>query len=83
VREPETPRPYRVTGYPVVPALFILAALVLLVFSFMDQPRNSIAGAIVILCGVPLHLWFQPRGAQYLRFERGEETKARPELSGG
>jgi APA family basic amino acid/polyamine antiporter len=64
VREPETPRPYRVTGYPVVPALFILAALVLLVFSFMDQPRNSIAGAIVILCGVPLHLWFQHRAAR-------------------
>ena len=64
VREPETPRPYRVTGYPVVPALFILAALVLLVFSFLDQPRNSIAGAIVILCGVPLHIWFQQRGAR-------------------
>ena len=64
VREPETPRPYRVTGYPVVPALFIAAALVLLVFSFMDQPRNSIAGAIVILCGVPLHLWFQRRASK-------------------
>ena len=64
VREPETPRPYRVSGYPVVPALFIAAALVLLVFSFMDQPRNSIAGAIVILCGVPLHLWFQHRAAR-------------------
>jgi APA family basic amino acid/polyamine antiporter len=60
-REPETPRPYKVSGYPVVPALFILAALVLLVFSFMDQPRNSIAGAIVILCGVPLHYLFQRR----------------------
>jgi len=59
VREPDTPRPYRVTGYPVVPAVFILAALVLLVFSFMDQPRNSIAGTVVILCGIPLHYWFQ------------------------
>jgi APA family basic amino acid/polyamine antiporter len=59
IREPNTYRPYRVTGYPVVPALFILAALVLTVFSFMDQPRNSIAGAIVILCGIPLHYLFQ------------------------
>jgi APA family basic amino acid/polyamine antiporter len=61
-REPRANRPYRVTGYPVVPALFILAALVLTVFSFMDQPRNSIAGAIVILCGIPLHYLFQRRG---------------------
>jgi APA family basic amino acid/polyamine antiporter len=59
VREPNAYRPYRVTGYPVVPALFILAALVLLVFSFMDQPRESIVGAIVILCGIPLHFLFQ------------------------
>lgn len=59
VREPDAYRPYRVTGYPVVPALFILAALVLLVFSFMDQPRESIAGAAVILCGVPVHFLFQ------------------------
>ena len=61
VREPDALRPYRVTGYPFVPALFILAALVLLVFSFMDQPRNSIFGAIVIFCGVPLHYLFQRR----------------------
>jgi APA family basic amino acid/polyamine antiporter len=59
VREPDVNRPYRVTGYPIVPALFILAALVLLVFSFMNQPRKSTAGALVILCGVPLHYLFQ------------------------
>jgi len=59
VREPNANRPYRVTGYPVVPALFILAALVLLVFSFMEQPRESTAGALVILCGVPVHYLFQ------------------------
>lgn len=61
VREPNALRPYRVHGYPFVPALFILAALVLLVFSFMDQPRNSIAGAIVILCGVPVYFFTQRR----------------------
>ena len=55
-REPDAIRPYRVTGYPVVPALFILAALVLLVFSFADQPLHSAIGASVILCGFPLHL---------------------------
>lgn len=54
-REPDTPRPYRVTGYPVVPALFILAAIVLLIFSFADQPLNSAIGAAVILCGIPLY----------------------------
>jgi APA family basic amino acid/polyamine antiporter len=63
MREPNANRPYSVTGYPVVPALFILAALVLLVFSFMNQPGESIAGALVILCGVPLHYLFQRNNA--------------------
>jgi APA family basic amino acid/polyamine antiporter len=63
-REPESPRPYRVSGYPFVPALFILAALALLIFSFMDQPRNSAIGAAVILCGIPVHYLFQRQQAQ-------------------
>jgi APA family basic amino acid/polyamine antiporter len=58
VREPDANRPYRVSGYPVVPALFILAATTLLVFSFVNRPHESIEGALVILCGIPLHFLF-------------------------
>lgn len=53
-REPEAVRPYRVNGYPAVPALFILSAVALLLFSFIDAPRTSMAGAAVVLCGIPL-----------------------------
>lgn len=60
-REPETPRPYRVTGYPVVPALFIAAAVLLIAFSFFDQPLNSACGAGVILLGIPIHWMYQRR----------------------
>src|SRR5437588_6391613 len=35
IREPDAPRPYRTWGYPVVPALFIVSAAVLLYFTFM------------------------------------------------
>ena len=52
-------RPYSVWGYPFVPALFIVAALVLLVFSFADQPRNSLIGTAIILIGIPLHYFLQ------------------------
>ncbi len=63
VREPGAARPYRVTGYPVVPALFLLAAAVLLAFSFLNQPRASFAGMLFVLCGVPLHFLLQRRTA--------------------
>ncbi len=57
-REPDTPRPYRTWGYPVVPGLFIAAAAVLLHYTFLDNLRNSIAGTLVILAGVPVYLYF-------------------------
>jgi len=60
-REPDRPRPYSVNGYPVTPILFILAALMIIVFSFATEPRNSIAGAAVILLGVPLYFIMKSR----------------------
>ena len=60
-REPASDRPYSIWGYPVLPALFILAAIVLLVFSFADQPRNSLIGTAIILLGIPLHYLLQRR----------------------
>ena len=56
-----TPRPYSVWGYPALPALFIAAAVVVLVFSVLAQPRNSLAGIAAILLGIPVHLWFRRR----------------------
>lgn len=58
-REPGRPRPYSVNGYPITPALFILSAVVVIIFSFITEPRNSIGGAIVILLGVPLYWWMR------------------------
>ena len=37
---PDLARPYRVWGYPVLPALFVLAAAVLLVYSYAENYRN-------------------------------------------
>lgn len=59
-------RPYSVAGYPVLPALFILAAVVLLIFSFADQPVNSLIGTGVILLGIPLHYLLQAQKRQRL-----------------
>jgi APA family basic amino acid/polyamine antiporter len=60
-REPDLPRPYRAWGYPVVPALFIVAAAVLLYVTFTENLRNSFAGTLVILAGAPVYLYFAAR----------------------
>jgi APA family basic amino acid/polyamine antiporter len=62
-RETDAARPYSIWGYPLLPVLFIVAAAVLLVFSFADQPRNSLIGTGVILLGIPVHYLLQRRRA--------------------
>jgi APA family basic amino acid/polyamine antiporter len=57
-REPDAPRPYRVWGYPGVPMLFVLAAGVLLYYTFADNLRDSALGCLVVLMGVPVFYLF-------------------------
>jgi APA family basic amino acid/polyamine antiporter len=57
-REPDANRPYKTLGYPLVPALFIGTAAVLLYYTFANNLRDSIAGLVVILLGVPVYFWF-------------------------
>ncbi|MFZ0818324.1 MAG: amino acid permease [Candidatus Sulfotelmatobacter sp.] len=58
-RDPLAARPYRVLGYPVVPALFIAVAAVLLYYTFRENWLNSLYGLLVILAGVPVFEWFR------------------------
>ncbi len=57
-REPNAPRPYRTWGYPAVPALFVIAAAVLLYYTFTENIRNSVWGLVVIAAGVPIYGYF-------------------------
>jgi basic amino acid/polyamine antiporter, APA family len=63
-RDPQAPRPYRVLGYPFVPALFIAVASILLYYTFRGDWPNSLYGLLVILAGIPVFWWFRLRRAQ-------------------
>ena len=60
--QPDRPRPYRVWGYPVVPAIFILSTAVLVVSTLIERPVESIAGLGLLLLGVPAY-WYWKRTA--------------------
>ncbi|HEY0796350.1 MAG TPA: APC family permease, partial [Acidisarcina sp.] len=60
-RMPDAVRPYRVWGYPVLPALFVVAAAVLLYYSYAENLKNSLLGTAIILLGVPLYLLFRKK----------------------
>jgi len=57
-RDPGAERPYRMWGYPVVPALFIVMAAALLVYTFLNDWPNSGYGVLVILAGIPVFAYF-------------------------
>lgn len=54
-RRPDLHRPYKTWGYPVTPAIYIGAALVLLSNMILSQPFESLAGLGIILAGVPVY----------------------------
>jgi APA family basic amino acid/polyamine antiporter len=53
---PDAPRPYRVWGYPLLPAIFVLCAAAVLVSSYASNLKGSLMGTALILLGLPV-LW--------------------------
>ena len=60
-RDPAAARPYRVWGYPVVPAIFVAVSAALLYYTFTDNLENSTWGCVAILAGVPVFYFFARR----------------------
>jgi basic amino acid/polyamine antiporter, APA family len=60
-RYPEMARPYRVWGYPVLPAIFVLCSGGVLYSSFVGNMRGSLIGTGLILLGLPLYEWIRRR----------------------
>lgn len=59
---PDAERPFRVPGYPVTPALFVLAACVIVGNTILEQPGQSLVGLGVVFLGVPAYLvWTRRR----------------------
>jgi basic amino acid/polyamine antiporter, APA family len=53
---PDTPRPYKAFGYPVIPLLYILGASLVLVCLFAYRPASTWPGLLIVLAGVPIYL---------------------------
>jgi APA family basic amino acid/polyamine antiporter len=57
-KQPEADRPYKAFGYPAVPALYIIGALVILVVLFVYQTATTWPGLVIVLTGAPAYfLW--------------------------
>jgi basic amino acid/polyamine antiporter, APA family len=57
---PDLPRPYRVWGYPVVPAIFIAASGAFVLNILIERPKESLTGLGLLALGLPVY-WFSKR----------------------
>jgi APA family basic amino acid/polyamine antiporter len=60
---PDALRPYRCTGYPWTPILFVLLAIAFVVALLLDpaEQRNAVNGLLIIAPGIPVYLWIRHR----------------------
>ena len=56
---PDAPRPYKVWGYPIVPAIVIIFSAALFINTIIIQPREAGIGMALMLTGVPMWFWFK------------------------
>jgi APA family basic amino acid/polyamine antiporter len=58
-RMPDAYRPYKVWGYPVVPAIFILFCIGLFFNTIITRPREAAIGLILIFSGIPVYFFLK------------------------
>jgi len=56
-QRPSLQRPYRVVGYPWVPALFVMAMTGLVLNTLYERPLQSLLGVGLVALGVPFFRW--------------------------
>jgi amino acid transporter len=61
-KRPDLKRPYRAWGYPVIPALFLLASLAMVLNALWTEPVDTGITFAIILAGIPAYLLWRRFG---------------------
>jgi APA family basic amino acid/polyamine antiporter len=58
-KRPNAERPYRCTGYPWLPGLYVLIGTAWTINTLIERPVPSLWGTLIVLAGVPLYLYWK------------------------
>src|SRR6202451_1117043 len=62
-KRPDAERPYRAWGYPIVPILYIVTALIIMLILILYQTQDTWPGLVIVLLGVPVYwAWSRKSG---------------------
>ena len=78
--QPDRPRPYRVTGYPVVPAIYVVATVWMIGNAVTTAPAQAIAALGFLVGGIPVYAWFRARRSRDVAAAPADPAPAAPTL---
>jgi APA family basic amino acid/polyamine antiporter len=58
-KRPEIPRPYRCTGYPWLPAIYVLIGVAWILNTIVTRPREAFWSSVIVLIGIPGYLYWK------------------------
>ena len=60
-KKPDVPRPYRCTGYPWLPVIYVLVGVTWTLNTIIHRPSEALGSAAIVLVGVPGYLYWKRR----------------------
>lgn len=58
-KEPNTQRPYKAFGYPIIPALYIFITSLICITLLIYDTKSTGLGLLIVLLGIPVYYWSQ------------------------
>jgi APA family basic amino acid/polyamine antiporter len=65
-KRPDVPRPYRCSGYPWLPAIYILVGVTWTLNTIIQRPTEAFGSAAIVLIGVPGYLYWRHKSRHKL-----------------
>ena len=65
-KRPDVPRPYRCSGYPWLPAIYILVGVTWTLNTIIQRPTEAFGSAAIVLIGVPGYLYWKHKNRHKL-----------------
>jgi APA family basic amino acid/polyamine antiporter len=60
-KQPDAERPYKAWGFPLVPIIYIVLAVLFCINLIYSKPQNSLPGLGIVLLGIPIFFYWQSR----------------------
>ena len=61
---PDAERPYRAFGYPVIPAIYIILATVIMLILLFYKTKYTWLGLVIVILGIPVYLIWKNKKAK-------------------